>query len=121
GLERPLSPGLSPPSRALLQRGSCERFKHLCRRWRLQDVACRKILRISCGSHALCGSRQVVAGMPQFNLTIGSEQEPVGAGLPERHSHAASIHYSSPSDHSIELHVRMTADDERNIEAFKDR
>jgi len=59
--------------------------------------------------------------MPQLNLNIGSEQEPVGTGFPERHSHAASIHYSSPSDHSIKLHVGMTADDERNIEAFKDR
>src|SRR6266550_7629883 len=43
------------------------------------------------------------------------------ARFSERHSHTASIHHSSSSDHSVELHVGMAADERRNLEWFKER
>jgi len=43
------------------------------------------------------------------------------AWFSKRHSHTASIHDSSPSDHSIELHVGMTANEHCDLEWFKER
>ena len=40
---------------------------------------------------------------------LGSEQQPIGAGLAERHPDAAGIHHPNRPDHPIELHVRVPA------------
>ena len=45
-------------------------------------------------------------------LDIRSKQHPVGACLTKRHSDAAGVHNSNSSDHTIELHVCVTADHE---------
>src|SRR5205823_1696672 len=38
----------------------------------------------------------------------------------ERHAYAAGIHNAGFADHSIKLHVRVTADDQRSVDARKD-
>jgi hypothetical protein len=57
--------------------------------------------------------------MPQ--LDVGTEQEPIGAGLSERHPYTTGIHDASFSDPSIELHVGVAADDQGYAESLEER
>src|ERR1700722_4167765 len=54
-------------------------------------------------------------------LHIWSQQKPVGPRQSKRHPHAARIHNSNRSHHSIKLHMGVTADDQRNSNSIKYR
>jgi len=101
--------------------GAGEYLKHVFLGWGLQDVPRGKILSLWIGrvSNALSSFGEVVGRMPKLN--VGSKQEPIGAWFAKRHSHTAGVHNSSPSDHSVKLHVGMTADDYSYVEAFKEQ
>src|SRR5712692_6438364 len=96
-------------------------FEHLFLRWRLQDVTCCKLLslRIVRLSNALRSFGEIVGRAPQLN--VGPKQEPKGAWFAIRHSHTASIHNSNAPDHSVKLHVGMTADDHRYVDSCEGR
>src|SRR6266567_7689872 len=83
----------------LLQLGARECCECCFLGWGLQDVACSKVfgLWVRGAANAVGGSGEIVAGVPE--LSIGAEQEPIGAGLAERHADAASVHDSSRADH----------------------
>lgn len=51
-------------------------------------------------------------------LNVRSKQEPIRSWFPKWHPHAARIYNPNFSDHSIKLHVGMTADDNRHIESL---
>ena len=76
-------------------------------------------LRVICVSNMLSSFCEIIGRMSKLNF--GPEQQPIGAGLAKRHSDAASVQNSSASDSSIELHVRMTADEGGDVESFKER
>src|SRR5207244_7786274 len=92
-------------------------FEHLFLRWSLQDVTCCKLfsLGIVRVADARSSFREIVGRMSQMN--VGPKQEPKGACFAIRHSDTASIHNSNLPDHSVKLHVGMTADDHRLVDS----
>ena len=72
----------------------------------------RKLLRlwVMRVSNALSCLRRVVGNVPKLN--IRTQQEPIRTGSPNGHPHASSVYHTCRPNHSIELHVRMTADNE---------
>src|SRR5207249_8277230 len=50
-----------------------------------------------------------------------SDLQPIGTRFPKWHSHTAGIHNSNLPNRSVKLHVGMTANDQPNVESFKDR
>ena len=54
-------------------------------------------------------------------LDTWTEQQPVGSRLAEWHSHATGINDPHASDQSVELHVRVAANDQRRASGLKDR
>ena len=72
----------------------------------------RKLLRlwISSGSNAIGRRCQVVRRVSKLNIL--SNQEPVRTRLPKWHPDAAGVNDPRWPYHPIELHVRVTTDDE---------
>src|SRR5690242_2856121 len=98
-----------------------EYIKHFLLRWRVKDVVLGEFLslRVFRVANSLRRFREIVRRPPELN--IGSEQEPMRAWFSKRHPHTASIDDSNPSDHSVELHMSMTTNNDRCIDSFKDR
>src|SRR5689334_14950987 len=105
----------------LSQFAAGEDFEHSFLGGWSQDIMCRELLslRIIRPPNALGGFREVVGRVPKLNVAV--EQQPICAGLSERHAHAAGIHYPDISDQTVKLHVSMTADDQRHAEPLEDR
>ena len=85
----------------------------------MQDVAGGEVLGlwVCRATNLFGGSGEIVAGVPELN--IGLKQQPIGAGLSERHADTASVHDASRSDHSIKLHMGMTTNDQGERRVFR--
>ena len=60
---------------------------------------------------------QVVVRVAELN--VGTEQQPIRAGLTKGHPDTPGVHNPQPSDCSLERHVRMAAYDHVSVNALE--
>ncbi len=98
-----------------------EYVEHVRLAGRLQDGLRGEIrgLRILRLSNARRGPFEIVGCVTKFDAR--SEQQPIRPWLSERHADAARVDHARASDHAVELHVRVAADDERHVETVEER
>jgi hypothetical protein len=107
----------SPEIARSLQFGVGEEVQHLLFGRRLQDIVLREVVGLGVAgfANALGGLIKVVDGAAKMDVVI--EEEPVGAGFPERHADAAGVYHTDVSDFAIELHVSVAANYYRGVDS----
>jgi hypothetical protein len=106
---------------ALFQLGTSEHGECFFFRRGAQHASCSEFfgLWVRGSANAVGGSCEIITGVTKLN--VGAQQEPIGAGFPERHSDTAGVHDPSRADHPVELHVGVTANYCRYAESVENR
>ena len=74
-------------------------------------------LRVTASANAFGSFRQIVWRMAKLN--VGPSNSQYAPGSPNGHPPSASVHHSSSTNRSVELHVRTTAPNYSDLKPFK--